>query len=83
MYFFMPSTNSGSTFIFKSLNETSVSPSSLVTGGINLTKESVKIILDGGVVDVHCKEDGVWVSGDIKYVFSGKISSLLFDDRNN
>ena len=50
---------------------------------LNLTKESVKIILDGGVVDVHCKEDGVWVSGDIKYVFSGKISSLLFDDRNN
>ena len=50
---------------------------------LNLTKESVKIILDGGIVDVHCKEDGVWVSGDIKYVFSGKISSLLFDDRNN
>ena len=50
---------------------------------LNLTKESVKIILDGGAVDVHCKEDGVWVSGDIKYVFSGKISSLLFDDRNN
>ena len=50
---------------------------------LNLTKDSVKIILDGGIVDVDCKEDGVWVSGDIKYVFSGKISSLLFDDRNN
>ena len=50
---------------------------------LNLTKDSVKIILDGGIVDVHCKDDGVWVSGDIRYVFSGKISSLLFDDRNN
>ena len=46
---------------------------------LNLTKNSVQIILDGGTVNVDCKKDGIWVSGDIKYVFSGKISSLLFD----
>ena len=46
---------------------------------LNLTKNSVQIILDGGIVNVDCKKDGIWVSGDIKYVFSGKISSLLFD----
>ena len=44
-----------------------------------LTKDLVQIILDGGLVKVECKEDGVWITGDVKYVFSGKISSLLFD----
>ena len=46
---------------------------------LNLTSDEVQIILDGGSVNVKCQEDGVWISGDIKYVFSGKISSLLFD----
>ena len=50
---------------------------------LNLTKDTVQIILDGGIVNVYCKEDGVWISGDIKYVFSGKISSLFFDNWNN
>ena len=47
---------------------------------LNLTRDEVQIILDGGSVNVKCQEDGVWVSGNIKYVFSGKISSLLFDN---
>ena len=46
---------------------------------LNLTKDDVQIILDGGLVNVKCKEDGVWISGSIEYVYSGKISSLLFD----
>ena len=46
---------------------------------LNLTKDEVQIILDGGSVNVKCQEDGVWISGNIEYVFSGKISSLLFD----
>ena len=47
---------------------------------LNLTRDEVQIILDGGSVNVKCQEDGVWISGNIKYVFSGKISSLLFDN---
>ena len=46
---------------------------------LNLTRDEVQIILDGGSVNVKCQEDGVWISGNIEYVFSGKISSLLFD----
>jgi diaminopimelate epimerase len=46
---------------------------------LNLTRDEVQIILDGGSVNVKCREDGVWISGNIEYVFSGKISSLLFD----
>ena len=45
----------------------------------NLTRDEVQIILDGGSVNVKCQEDGVWISGNIEYVFSGKISSFLFD----
>ena len=47
---------------------------------LNLVRDEVQIILDGGSVNVKCQEDGVWISGNIKYVFSGKISSLLFDN---
>ena len=47
---------------------------------LNLIRDEVQIILDGGSVNVKCQEDGVWISGNIKYVFSGKISSLLFDN---
>ena len=46
---------------------------------LNLTRDEVQIILDGGSVNVKCQEDGVWISGNTEYVFSGKISSLLFD----
>ncbi len=47
---------------------------------LNLTKDVVKIILDGGFLNVDCREDGVWLSGDINYVFSGRLSSYFFNE---
>ena len=47
---------------------------------LNLIKDSDKIILDGGFVNVQCRNDGMWLSGNIKYVFSGEISSSFFDE---
>ena len=44
---------------------------------LGLTKNYVKILLDGGTVFVEWKEDGVWLTGPTSFVFSGKIPEDL------
>ena len=49
---------------------------------LNLIKDEVQIILDGGSVNVKCQEDGVWISGNIKYVFLVKYLLIFLITRN-
>ena len=39
-----------------------------------LIDKLVKVSLDGGEVEISCKNDGVWLTGLTKYVFSGSIA---------
>ncbi len=44
---------------------------------LGLTNASVKIVLDGGVVHVEWKTEGVWLTGPTTTVFSGEISENI------
>lgn len=39
-----------------------------------LTKRRVRIIADGGQLDVDWREDGVWLTGPVAHVFSGQFA---------
>ncbi len=41
----------------------------------NLTHKKVKIILDGGELDVDISEDGIWMSGPTCHVFDGTLTN--------
>ena len=41
----------------------------------NLTDKKVKIILDGGVLDVEIAKDGIWMAGPTCHVFDGVLTS--------
>ncbi len=42
-----------------------------------LTGRSVEIVLDGGVLDIDWRDDGVWVTGPTTHVFDGVLSPVL------
>ncbi len=39
-----------------------------------LTGRHVRVLADGGVLDVDWREDGVWLTGPVAYVFEGRLS---------
>ena len=42
-----------------------------------LTDRNVEVVLDGGVLDIDWREDGVWVTGPTTHVFDGVLSPGL------
>jgi diaminopimelate epimerase len=44
-----------------------------------LTRQSVSVHLDGGVLDIDWREDGVWMTGPTALSFEGVLSSELVD----
>ena len=45
-----------------------------------LTRRDVRIDLDGGTLQVRWAEDGVWMTGPTRHVFSGTLTRAFLDD---
>ena len=43
-----------------------------------LTEKTVEMELDGGVLDIDWRDDGVWMTGPTSHVFEGEFSADLF-----
>ena len=44
-----------------------------------LTGRRVTLTVDGGVLEVDWRDDGVWLSGPVAYVFEGVLSPDLLE----